>query len=139
MTLRNCVRCGKLFGAAGDHVLCPDCIKEEHAEFETVRQYLKEHPRAPLLEVSQATGVSVPKLREYVRQGRLAVGEAGEGGLVCERCGRPVSTGRLCERCARGLVMQLRSAASVSNPRAGGSPERQKGRVHLADRFRERE
>lgn len=135
MQLRNCVRCGALFASTGT-ALCRDCTKQEHEEFETVRAYLKEHRNAPLVEVSQATGVSVSKILEYVRQGRLTVGRPGEGGLTCERCGEPITTGRLCPRCAKTLEMELRSAVKVSEKDVKLEPERQreKTRIYFADR-----
>lgn len=148
VTLRNCVRCGKLFGSSGGQRLCPTCVKQEQEDYEAVRAYLKKRPGAPLLEVSDATGVSVARIREWVREGRLVLHEPGGNGLTCERCGQPVTTGRLCERCRRELAAQLQSA--VGRSRSEREPEQEKeprsssarpglsgkGKVHLADRLR---
>lgn len=148
MTLRNCARCGKLFGSAGGQRLCPTCVKQEQEEYEAVRAYLKKRPGAPLLEVSDATGVSVGRIREWVREGRLVLHEPSGNGLKCERCGQAVTTGRLCDRCRRELAAQLQSA--VGRGRSEREPERDKefrspssrtdpagkGKVHLADRLR---
>jgi len=148
VTLRNCVRCGALFGSHGGQRLCPACVKQEQADFEAVRDYLKSRPGAPLLEVSDATGVSVARIREWVREGRLVLQEPGANGLVCERCGRPVSTGRLCDRCRRELALQLQSGMERGKSDRGEEPEKDsppsstrsglagKGKVHLADRLR---
>lgn len=142
MRLRNCARCGTLFASPGGQELCARCVREDQEDFEKVRKYLKENPRAALLEVSQATGVSVPRIKEYIRQGRLALSTEGDEGLTCERCGRPISTGRFCERCARGIAQALRAAGgrTPKSPSPAPSPPSGdgKGRVHLADRIRKK-
>lgn len=135
MQLRNCVRCGALFASTGTP-LCRECSKQEHEEFESVRLYLKEHPNAPLVEVSEATGVGVAKILEYVRQGRLTVGRPGEAGLTCERCGTAIKTGRFCHRCTRALEMEFRSVAKVPEKEVQLEPDRMKDktRIYFADR-----
>src|SRR5690625_3075489 len=133
--LRNCVRCGALF-ASGGKSLWRECKKQEPDEFESVRSYLKEHPKAPLVEVSEATGVSVSKILDYVREGRLVVGTPGEAGLTCEQCGQPITTGRLCHRCARTLEMELRALSKppVKDTILEQERPRDKTQIHFADR-----
>src|SRR5690606_37994010 len=106
MRVRNCLRCGKLFTDRGQPY-CTECLKENQADFEKVRQYLKEHPNASVVEVSQDTGVPTQRIFDFVRQGRLVLNIHASGeGVPCESCGKPVATGRLCEDCMRDLARE---------------------------------
>lgn len=114
MDVRNCIRCGKMFRSVGGRRLCPDCVKAEMEEFHAVKEYLREHPHANILDVSQATGVSVKKLRDYIREGRLVLAEGADWGIKCENCGAPVKTGRFCPECAEELEKEFKREG-VSN------------------------
>ena len=115
MTVRNCQRCGKVFLSAGGKRICPACVQAEQDEFESVREYLRRHPKALLMEVSQATGVPAKKIWEYVREGRLLANGAAWG-LTCERCGTPIETGRFCLECSAKMERELRAARPQTDP-----------------------
>lgn len=115
MSLKNCERCGRLF--LGVELVCPACLEKEQEEFQQVRDYLREHPDAAVLEVSAATGVQVERLRRWAREGRLQLKPSdAEGTLRCQRCGAPIESGRLCPRCVAHLAAAARRAASSSRP-----------------------
>lgn len=132
MDVRNCIRCGKMFRPVGGRRICPDCVKADLEEFHSVRDYLKENPRANILEVNEATGVSIKKLRDYIREGRLVLAEGNDWGIKCENCGEPVKTGRLCPDCTEKFEKELRrkSASNWGDRRLG-----EKMRVYR-DKFR---
>lgn len=150
MGLRNCERCGRLF--AGVEPVCPACAALEHDEFVKVREYLRGHRTAPATEVSNATGVSVQRIHQWVRAGRLEMTPAQlDIPLTCERCGAPIEIGRLCPRCLNALATEMRQAAETAagrlreqaeppparpaaEPGAGGK----KARVHTAEDVRRR-
>lgn len=62
MNLRNCPQCGKLF-VYNIRNLCPECIKKDEKDFGCVRDYLYNHPRATIEEISEETGVSYKNTR----------------------------------------------------------------------------
>lgn len=105
--IRNCARCGRLFSSTGNRI-CPACLAEDEKRFQKVAAYLKEHPLADVLEVSQGTGVEEHVILEFVRTGRLeAVGLGEKLQVQCERCGRPIRSGRYCAACQKELAEAL--------------------------------
>lgn len=114
MNLRNCTRCGKMFRPLSGKRICPDCVRAELEEFQAVRDFLRKNPGANILDVSEATGVPVKKIQEYIREGRLVVSESAEWGVACEVCGAPVKTGRLCPKCTEKLAKEI-NTAGISN------------------------
>jgi predicted amidophosphoribosyltransferase len=94
--LRNCRRCGKLFVYTGN-ILCAQCIKEDEETYERVRKYIEEHSRSTTVEVAAALDIPVDKILQYLREGKLELSsENASITLGCERCGKPITTGRFC-------------------------------------------
>lgn len=126
MSLINCKRCGKLIPKVGIG-LCTDCVRAEQDEYRKVRDYVHKHPEATVMEVSRETGVSVARIYELVRQGKL-VAHSPESDLAveCVLCGRRIVTGQVCETCRK----EIRSKHVPDND------PRMKGRLHLENRLR---
>ena len=57
MKLRNCPQCGKLF-VYSHRNLCPECLKKDEQDFDTVRDFLYDNPQASLEEISEETRIS---------------------------------------------------------------------------------
>ncbi|HOQ16714.1 MAG TPA: winged helix-turn-helix transcriptional regulator [Defluviitaleaceae bacterium] len=112
MEVINCKKCNRLFQYIGGRMICPVCHEEEEQEFKLLKEYLYEHPKATMVEVSQATGVSVTAIRHYLREGRLIITNDSPIGIECEKCGIEIKTGRFCERCAYELEMGMRMATN---------------------------
>lgn len=107
MELRNCIRCGKVFGSVGSRV-CPACLEAEEADFQRVKEFLRTTPKARIFEVVEATGVSEAQVLEFIRTGRLIAEGLGEALMAnCERCGRPISQGRFCAECVAALGKEI--------------------------------
>lgn len=107
MDVRNCKQCGRLFNYIGKS-LCPECLKEREDEFTIVKEYIRENPAQGIAEVSEATGVSPHQIREWIREERLVLSAAvAGGGINCEGCGRPITTGRLCQSCKTQMSEDL--------------------------------
>jgi hypothetical protein len=85
--------------------LCPDCIKKEEDDYALIKSYLKQNPGADVLEVSEATGVSEKRVLQMIRNGRLIL----DARVSCERCGRPIDSGRFCHECLIDLGKSLES------------------------------
>ncbi|MGB9791651.1 MAG: MerR family transcriptional regulator [Thermacetogeniaceae bacterium] len=117
MELRNCPECGKLFAYVSRN-LCPECIEKEEELFKKVESFLKEHGSATVQEISEATGVPESKVISFLRTGRL-VASSGSPLLECERCGRPIATGRFCDACRAALEAALKEEKSEV---PGGTP-----------------
>ena len=79
--------------------MCPECDKKDREEFAAVKAYLRDNPTADIVAVSEATGVSVKRIQEYLREGRLVLAQRVEW-LRCEVCGAPIQSGWLCAKCA---------------------------------------
>lgn len=108
MELRNCARCGKLFLYRGSPY-CPECQKLDEEDFAKVKDYLYENPGASVMEVSEATQVSPDKVLRYLKEGRLELTSEQDSILLrCERCGKPIRTGRYCEACIAEISKGLR-------------------------------
>jgi flagellar operon protein (TIGR03826 family) len=116
--LRNCPKCGMIFPYQGRN-LCKNCLEEEEKEFEKVREYVRKHRGASVIEVSEATEVEEETIVQFLRDGRLE-SRGLAASIFCERCGRTISSGRLCEQCVKevdaqikGLVPQKRSEPEI--------------------------
>ena len=107
MDVRNCKSCGKLFNYLSGPPLCPRCMKALDEKFEQVKEYIYDHPKVDMQEVSEVFDVSIPQIKQWIREERLAFSEDSMIGLECERCGATIRTGRFCKSCkdkmAKGL------------------------------------
>jgi flagellar operon protein (TIGR03826 family) len=106
--LRNCSKCGRLFGYVSKPI-CSYCVDEEEDEFSKVKDYLYDYPGSNVFEVSEATGVSTEKIMRFLKEERLQVNSENPNMLLeCETCSRPITTGRFCQNCKNDLHTSLR-------------------------------
>lgn len=109
MDVRNCKSCGKLFNYISGPPLCHACAAALDAKFEEVKEYVYDHPRCGIQEVSEAMDVSVAQIKQWIREERLAFAEDSMIGLECEGCGVTIRTGRFCKACKDKLAKNLTS------------------------------
>ncbi|TJY41944.1 flagellar protein [Cohnella pontilimi] len=138
MNLANCPRCGKLFSRQARNV-CPNCIATMEKEYETCVAYLKENKHhCTMHDLSEATGVSVRQIKEFIREGRISMDGAPNMSYPCDSCEQPIREGHLCENCKADLQKQMKLAESLSK----GSPQQQAnaagGAYQIGNRFKER-
>lgn len=112
MEIRNCKKCKKIFQYLSGPILCPSCKEEEENEFQEVKKYLRENPRASMTEISQALDISVEKINRFLKDGRLEVTADSLIKLQCESCGKEILTGRFCNTCAGKLEGAFQSASN---------------------------
>lgn len=106
--LRNCSKCGRLFGYVGKPI-CSYCSEEEEDEFGKVKEYLYDNPGSTVFEVSEATGVGTDKIMRFLKEERLQVSSENPNMLLeCEKCSRPIGTGRFCQSCKNDLHTSMR-------------------------------
>ena len=99
MEVRNCRRCGEMFVYVGRDI-CPHCREEDERDFDRVREYLRQYPRADIQELHRETGVEKEKILGFLREGRLEVDkDSARSVLNCRICGTPISRGRICMDC----------------------------------------
>lgn len=107
MDVRNCKSCGRLFNYLSGPPLCATCMQAMDDIFEKVKEYVYDHPRVGIQEVSDEFNISVAQIKQWIREERLAFAEDSMIGLDCEMCGVTIRTGRYCKSCkdklARGL------------------------------------
>lgn len=107
--LKPCKICGKLFQSNIYINACPDCITQDEADFESIREYLYQHPRASIYEVATNLDITISKIKHFLKEGRIEIVEKTNQFLVCESCGQSIRSGRLCEECAKQPVKEIKS------------------------------
>jgi len=131
MDVRNCRRCSRIFTYTGK-AICNHCLEEEQADFDRVREYLFNNRNSTTIQVSEATEVDVKVITRFLKEGRLesdlVISEHGSE-FNCEKCNRPINSGRYCESCIEELQNDLKKASiQISNNLA--SKNEMKMRVH---------
>lgn len=112
MALKNCSGCGKLIGEtpSGYCETCKASLPEDGiSAFNKVRDFLYDNPGSHPAEVSSATGVSIPTIMQFVREGRLEEynGLAESGIKEHCACGAPlVGISKECSACTAAKTRQ---------------------------------
>ena len=109
MDVRTCRRCGRLFNYLSGDDTCPVCRNKEEDVFKSVKDYLYEHKGAGFYEVKDALGIEGDLLRKWLREGRIEFAHGTDSGIVCERCGQPIPSGKYCEKCKAEMAGDLKS------------------------------
>lgn len=134
MDIRNCSRCGKVYRYDGFKI-CPKCRREDEADFEKVKEYIDEHPGANIKEVSDATEIDSRKIIEFLRAGRLEIMDENNLILSCERCGKPIKTGRFCDKCAFEIQKELKGAITKKIAPIDG---RAREKIRITEKYRDK-
>lgn len=113
---RTCKGCGKIFQSAMAE-FCDQCAKEFDDKFVSIRNYLYDHPDATVVEVVENTQVEEKIVLHFLKEGRLEMKNA-TGLLTCEKCGKPIATGRLCDSCKKNMSQVLNKAIAANRPQS---------------------
>ena len=116
MDVRNCKGCGKLYNHISGPPICPNCAQALDVKFEEVKEYVYDHPRVGIQEVSDEFDVSVAQIKQWIREERLAFADDSMIGLECEGCGVTIKTGRLCKSCKDKLARGFTDLYPKGNP-----------------------
>ena len=122
---RNCRRCGNVFQYAGGIPLCPECAKKDEEDFNAVREYLYNNPRASMLQIAETLEIPVEKIMRYLREGRLETTSETELKLECQQCGKPIMTGRFCTQCSESLQSSFKTTADTMKTESENSSGKQ--------------
>lgn len=110
--LRNCRRCGRMYNYIGGPPICIDCKNADEEVFKKVKEYLYDNPGATLSQVSIECDVSVEKIKMFLKEGRLEITDGANIILECERCGKPINTGRFCKECQNQVTNDIAGTSS---------------------------
>ena len=103
--ITECKNCRKLFQSLGSNI-CPACIEKMEKDFEKVKEYLYNNQGVNVVEIAKATEVPEKTVLYYLKEGRLSI-EGIESGLTCEKCKKPISSGKYCKECQIELESTL--------------------------------
>lgn len=115
MEVRNCPRCGRIFNVVGNARICDSCKKENEKKFQEVRAYVEEHKNVPVEKVAKENEVSMKQIRQWIKEERLVLSDPMLSGVTCEKCGKPICTGKFCDRCRNSIAGKLMNAFNRPN------------------------
>ena len=133
MEVRNCKGCGKLFNYLTGPPLCPICSRTLDLKFEEVKEYVYDHPRVGMQEVSEELDVPIAQIKQWIREERLAFAEDSMIGLECESCGVTIKTGRFCKVCKEKLAKGLNNLYEKQQPIQKPKDLRDNARMRFLD------
>lgn len=110
MEVKNCRGCKRLFNYLQGPQLCPACLDALEKKFMQVKEYLEEHPRANMNDISIDNDVSKRQLEQWIREERLYFADDSPCGVACEKCGKIIKSGRYCKECRGKMTDTLQKA-----------------------------
>ena len=116
MNLRNCARCGKMFNYLSGQPICENCKKAAEEDFQRVKQYIIDNPRAGFTEISEKCEVTTKQIQQWVREERLMFAADSPIQFTCEKCGERIQTGRFCAKCRSNMANNLNNTFAKPKP-----------------------
>lgn len=107
MEVRNCRTCGNIFNYVVGPFICPACREALEEKFQTVKEYLREHPGVDIHQMSTDCNVDVQLIRKWLREERLEITSDNAIFLECERCGTSIKSGKYCDKCKYEVMTGL--------------------------------
>jgi len=137
MDVRNCKKCRKLFNYIGGQPICPACLADLEDEFQKVKVYLRENPKATMVMIAEDNEVSVQQIKQWIREERLSFTDDSPVAIECENCGTMIRTGRYCKQCKDKIANNMNEA--IKKPTAilakDKKPTREKERMRFLDKL----
>ena len=130
MNLRNCARCGKMFNYIGGQPVCEACKKAIEDDFQKVKQYIVDNPRAGLKEIAEENGVTTKQIQQWIREERLMFTSDSPLQIQCENCGAQIQTGRYCAKCKASMANNLNNTFAKPQP-AIQQPVKKEGKAGM--------
>ncbi len=116
---------------------CSKCGHSEYDDFGKICRFIDVNGPSPAIVIAEGTGVSINKINNYLRQGRVEIPEGSKVYIKCEKCGRDIRFGRFCPECALKLSKQLQGIVE-----AGEVPRRrinkEEGKMRFLGRDKKR-
>lgn len=127
--LQNCRECDRIFSHPTNK-LCPQCIRDQNNQFNLVKDYLRKNPNSLLREVVQETEVSIERIKEFIKEGRLKI-VPPDYYHECQLCGTKITSGKICNKCQ----LELRQ---YEPQKPEPKKENQSAKMHLLEARRQR-
>ena len=68
MNVRNCKKCGKLFNYMSGMPICPACKDAAEKQFQGVKKFIRENPRADIKDIVEECGVERMQIQQWIRE-----------------------------------------------------------------------
>ncbi len=136
MEVKNCRGCGRLFNyiGGGGYILCPACLEELDKKFTSVKQYIRDNPKATMPQIAEDNDVTIQQIERWIREERLVFSDDSPIGIECEGCGVTIKSGRFCPKCkdamTKGLGNLYRDDKALQEKKR---IEREKARMRFLD------
>lgn len=127
MNIRNCRSCGRIYNYISGPNVCPSCREGLEAKFQEVKDYIRAHKGAGIVEVAEACDVEASQIRQWLREERLEVTEDSAVFLQCETCGGPIRSGRFCEKCKGSMTKSFNSVLNTAKPKVEAPKTKEEG------------
>ena len=105
-----------MFNFIGGQPICENCKKALEDDFQKVKQYIVDNPRASLKEIADDNGVTTKQLQQWIREERLMFTSDSPIQLQCENCGELIQTGRFCAKCKATMANNLTDTFAKPKP-----------------------
>ena len=86
---------------------CAQCGAKILDDYGKVRKFLDANGPSPAVVISEGTGVPVPKINQFLREGRVEIPDGSGVYIRCENCGTEIRFGRYCSACAAKLAKSI--------------------------------
>jgi len=126
--IKRCRRCGKIFNSFGENT-CAECVEELDKIFNLVQDYIYDHEDADVVEISKALDIDGKIILNFIKDGSLTLSESNFA-LSCERCKKPIHSGRYCNECKESLGKMFEAVASHQDKEKEEKPKK-KVRMHI--------
>lgn len=116
-----CSKCGGdlRYTGVGEYE-CTECKNLELDDYGKVRTYIEKNHGATQSQVSQATGVSVNKIRQMLKEEKIEVAATSLVFLHCEMCGTEIRSGKYCPACELKVKSGLETKKHISTVQGFG-------------------
>ena len=134
MEVTNCKACGNLFNYLSGLRLCPNCMKKLENKFIITKNYIRENPNSKINDVAKNCKVSIPQIKRWIREERLAFSQESGIGIKCDNCGKMIRTGRFCTECKTKMINKLYNAYEKPKPTTPHKKEKEKEKMRFLDK-----
>lgn len=104
---KKCRKCGNIFRSMGNP-LCSNCLNRIEDEFKLIKDFLYKNPNATVQEIANELNIDEKPILNFIKEGRLEM-KVADGSVTCDKCGIPITSGRLCKACSGKLSNKLQS------------------------------